>query len=320
MSNEWKVTLIPPDGDEMVVYPVSEATHGIYLAEDQVKGDIIDAPVLTEWDSLAMQEGGTQRGVDYEYRDIHLGFHVTDDVMSAEEADSLLRMKLAYEEDEWDTENTQVQTRLALETELSGERNLDVLMAAHTTSEFRRDPMVDQYFNPQIHLRAGQPMWYERILGQPYKLTAYDFGEGDHTGTIEAENRTDRAARHSWVISAGIGTKVWLPDVSWVGPKGARLVDGPHADRLVQLPTITADHGGGFRVTLEMGKLMVRDFNNTNVLGQMPQAGSRFLNRIPFYTRKTQLPVVIEDCPVGGGRVELRVPQLWSRPFGLEMW
>ncbi len=99
--SSWTVSLTTPDGDTMVVHPKEAATHGVYLGEGQVKGDIIDAPVKTEWDSMALQEGGTQRGVDWEYRDIHLGFHVIDDVMSAEEADSMLRMKLDYEEDEW---------------------------------------------------------------------------------------------------------------------------------------------------------------------------------------------------------------------------
>lgn len=319
--SEWKITLTTPDGDEMVVHPASEATHGVYLAEDQVKGDIIDAPVHTEWDSLALQEGGTQRGTDYEYRDIHLGFHVTDDVMTAAEADSMLRMKLAYELDEWDP-NPITETRLTLESELSGERHLDVVLANTPGLEFARDPDMNQYYNPQFTVRAAHPMWYQLINGQPYKMTAYDMptSAGTHEGTIEVENPTDRAARHSWVIGMGIGTKVWLPDVSWVGPKGFREVDGPYADRMVQLPTITADHGGGFVVTLESGRLMIRDFNNTNVLGQMPVPGTRFLNRIPFYTRKTTLPIHIESAPTGGGRIELRMPTKWSRPLGLEMW
>lgn len=318
MSN-WKVTLTTPDGDSMVVHPESEATHGVYLAEDQVKGDIIDAPVTTEWDSLAMQEGGQDRGTDYEYRDIHLGFHVVDDVMSAEEADSMLRMKFDYGADEWDP-NPITETRLTLETEQSGERHLDLLLANTPGVEFRRDPVMDQYFNPQFTLRAGQPMYYELLSGQPYKMTAYDFGEGDHTGAIEVENRTDRPARHDWVVSAGIGTKVYLPDVSWVGPRGAREVAGDYADRMVQLPTVTADHGGGFRITLNRGKLMIRDMNGTAVMGQMPVPGTYFMHRLPNYLRKTTLPIVIEDSPVGGGRVELRVPQLWSRPYGLEMF
>ena len=317
--SSWKVSFKTPDGDKMVVHPEVEATHGVYLAEDQVKGDIIDAPVTTEWDSLALQEGGTQRGTDYEYRDIHLGFHVVDDKMSAEEADSMLRMKFAYEEDEWDP-NPDRQTQMELETELSGSRYLDLLLANTPESEFKRDPIGDQYFNPQFTLRAGQPMYYELSQGNPWKTTAFDFASGDHTGVVQCENRTDRAARHSWVVSAGIGTKVWLPDVSWIGPAGGRNVDGPMASRMVQLPTIVAEHGGGFRVTLERGKLMVRDFNGTNAQAQMPVPGSYFINRIPFYTRKTDLPVIIEDCPAGGGRVELRMPLLWSRPFGLEMW
>lgn len=314
-----RLSFTNPDGETMVVHPESEATHGVYIAEGQLKGDIVDAPVKTEWDSTAMQEGGTQRGVDYEYRDFNIGFHVTDNSISAEEADSVLRMFFDYEEDEWDP-NPITQTRMTFQSDLSGERNLDVLMHDTPESVFNMDPVMNQYFNPQFALRAGQPMWYELIKGKPYKVTAFDFGAGDTDGFIEVENRTDRAARHDWIVASGIGTKVFLPDVSWVGAKGKRLPGGDYFERMVQLPTIAAPHLGGFRVTLNRGQLMVRDMGNTNVLGQMPVAGSYFMHRIPPYTRKQLLPIRVEDVPVGGGRIELRMPLLWSRPLGLEKW
>ena len=319
MSN-LKVSFTNPDGEEMIVHPEAEATHGVYIAENQLKGDIIDAPVKTEWDSTAMQEGGTQRGVDYEYRDLQIGFHVTDNSgLSAEEADSILRMFFDYEEDEWDP-NPITQTRCDFETDISGVRSLDLLLSDTPVSEFIRDPIMNQYFNPIFSLRAGQPMWYEMIHGQPFKVTAFDFGAGDTDGFIEVENRTDRAARHSWVVAAGIGTKAFLPDLSWVGPKGAREPGGTYPDRMIQLPTIAAPHMGGFRVTLNRGTLMVKDMGGTNALGQMPVPGSYFINRIPMYTRKQVIPVRVEDVPVGGGRIELRMPLLWSRPLGLERW
>lgn len=312
--SSWKVTLRTPDGDEMVVHPESEATHGVYLAEDGVKGDIIDAPIKKEYDSTALQEGGTDRGTDYEWRDIHLAFHITDREMSAEQADSLLALKFDVEEDEWDP-NTNRQTVLDLETEISGVRSLDLMIAETTSSEFSHDPIIDQYFNPNFHLRAAQPMWYE-----PTKIASLDFGPGDTDGVVYVENRTNRPMRHTWVVSGGIGTQVWLPDVSWVGPKGGRVIAGPYADREIQLPTIAAAHDGGFRVTLDRGKIMVRDKGDTNVLGQMPVPGKIFLHRIPHYTRRTPLPVKIRNAPAEGGRIELHMPQLWTRPFGLEMW
>ncbi|QDP45180.1 minor tail protein [Gordonia phage Pons] len=318
MSN-WKVTLTTPDGEEMVVHPEHEATHGVYLAEDQVKGDIIDAPVKTEWDSLALQEGGTQRGVDAEYRDIDMGFHVTDNKISAEEADSMLRMMFDYEDDEWDP-NPIRQTRVDLEIvggPFTGSlRSLDVLMHDTPETELSRDPLFDQYTNPLYHFRAGQPMWYQPTVIKAFTWT----GTGTINGFVEVENPTDRAMRHSWVVAAPPGARVTLPDVSWVGPRGKRVIGGPDPTRTIPLPQITAAHGGGFRVTLERGKVMVEDKNGTNVMGQMPIPGKTFLYRIPPYTRKTLLPVKIENAPAGGGRIELRQPRLWSRPYGLEMW
>lgn len=314
MSN-LRVTLTGVDGEAMIVHPENEATHGVYLAEDQVKGDLIDAPVKTEWDSTVKQEGGTQRGVDYEYRDLHFGFHATDNSITAEEADSMLRMKFQYEEDEWDT-SPQIQPRVDIEVVggryAGSKRSLDVLLAETPESTFSRDPVMEQYFNPQYVLRAGQPMWYTETV-----TTFVDF-TGPGTYEIEVENPTDRVMRHSWVVAGAAGTRVKLPDVSWQGGKGARIIGGPYPNRMIEMPAITAE-GGGLRATLDRGKLMVRDENGTNALGRMPVPGQYFMHRIPHYTRTTMLPVEVLAAP-SGGRIELRAPRLWSRPFGLEMW
>lgn len=326
MSN-WKITLISPDGDEMVVHPENKATHGVYLTEDGVKGDIIDAPVKTEWESLAKQEGGTQKGVSWEYRDISLQFHVTDNSRySAEEADSLLRMMFDYEEDEWDPDKNR-QTQMKFEVvggPFAGtERNLYLLMHDTPEQEIKRDPMMDQYFLPTMHLRAGQPMYAEFIDNgnghlDPFKTSAFNFsGSGTFQGEVEVYNPTDRALRHSWVVAAGAGAQAFIPDFSWVGKKAQRVIGGPNPTRVIQLPTILAN-SGGIRVTLERGKVMVEDKNGTNAMGRLPVPGKIFLYRIPPYTPKTMLPVKITNVPAGGGRIELRQPRLWSRPYGLE--
>lgn len=322
MSN-WKITLISPDGDEVVVHPENKATHGIYLTEDGVKGDIIDAPVKTQWESLAKQEGGTQKGVSWEYRDFSLQFHVTDNRISAEEADSLLRMLFDYEEDEWDPD-TNRQTLLRFEVEkgpfAGTTRNLYLLMNDTPEHEIKRDPMMDQYFMPTIHVRAGQPMFFELDpkKNTPFVTSAFDFtGSGTFNGFVTVYNPTDRAMRHSWVVAAGAGAQASLPDFSWTGKKTKRVIGGPNPTRMIKLPTILPN-SGGLRVTLERGKVMVEDKEGTNAMGRMPVPGQIFLYRIPPYTPKTQLPVKITNVPPGGGRIELRQPMLWSRPYGLE--
>lgn len=320
--SSWKVTLVSPDGEEMLVHPENLATHGVYLTEAGVKGDIIDAPVKTEWDSLAKQEGGTQRGVDWEYRDISLQFHVTDNSrLSAEEADSMLRMMFDYEEDEWDTENPQRQAKLILEV-IGGpfagsERSLDILMYEAPEMELNRDPFKDQYFNPTLNFRAGQPMYYEPMDVQPFEFE----GSGTFEGEVMCYNPTDRAVRHTWIVAAGAGARAWLPDFSWIGPRGKRKIGGPHPTRMIQVPEITPE-GGGIRVTLKRGKVMVEDLNGTNAMGRMPVQGQFFMYRIPPYTPKTMLPVKIMNVPPSnpGGRIELRMDRYWSRPYGLEMF
>ena len=320
--SSWKVTLVSPDGEEMIVHPENLATHGVYLTEAGVKGDIIDAPVKTEWDSLAKQEGGTQRGVDWEYRDFSLQFHVTDNSrLSAEEADSMLRMMFDYEEDEWDTENPQRQGKLILEV-IGGpfagsERSLDILMYEAPEIELNRDPFKEQYFNPTLNFRAGQPMYYEPMSIEPFTFT----GSGTMEGEVLCYNPTDRAVRPTWIVAAGAGARAWIPDFSWIGPRGKRKIGGPHPNRMIQLPEITPT-GGGIRATLKRGKVMVEDLNGTNAMGRMPVQGQFFMYRIPPYTPKTMLPVKIMNVPASnpGGRIEFRMDLYWSRPYGLEMF
>lgn len=325
MSN-WKITLVSPEGDEVVVHPEHQATHGIYLAEDQVKGDIIDAPIKTEWDSLAMQEGGTQRSIHAEYRDIALGFHVTDNKTSAEEADDILRQLFSYEEDEWDPDENR-QTRMDFEVvggPFAGSiRSLDLLMHDTPDIEFARDMFMDQYINPQVYIRAGQPMWYEPTVVKPENVFSWTDAtprdaQGNVNGFVWVENPTDRAMRHGWTVAGNAGTQATLPDMSWVGKKGARVIGGPDPNRTIKVSEITSA-GGGIKVTLERGKVMVQDKNGTNAMGRMPEQGKVFLYRIPPYTKKTALPVKVKPV-AGGGRVEVRLPMRWSRPYGLYRW
>jgi len=266
--------------------------EGVWLAKGQVTG-LYDAPVQTTWKTGAFQVGSTQRSKKFLHRDLQLGFHIKDTATSWEFNESEFRNIFDYEEDPWDANYEP--TVIEVETEISGIRKLDVLMSEAPQFDSELDPQMQQFGNVIFPLRAGQPFWYE----DDYTSSR------SSTGNVTVQNLTDQIAYHKWILTPGTYT---LPDYSWSGGPGERIVA---SNRTVSGITITEANGGAV-IDLDRNELMFRDASNTNLLAQL--AGTFFEFPIPPYTPATSLPVAIS----GGGSVQLRVPQRWSRPWGLE--
>lgn len=264
--------------------------EGVWLAKGQVTG-LYDSPVQTTWKTGAFQIGSTQRSKKFLHRDLTLGFHIKDTTTSWEFNESEFRNIFDYEEDPWDP--TYEPTVIEVETEISGIRKLDVLMSEAPQFDSELDPQMQQFGNVIFQLRAGQPFWYED------DYTASRTGSGN----LSVVNPTDQIAFHKWVLPPGTYT---LPDYSWTGAPGARTIDGT---RTVAGITITSENGGAV-IDLDRNELMFRDLNDTNLLAQL--AGKFFEFPIPPYTPATNVPIV------GDGTVQVRIPQRWSRPWGLE--
>lgn len=264
--------------------------EGVWLAKGQVTG-LYDAPVQTTWKTGAFQVGSTQRSKKFLHRDLQLGFHIKDTTTSWEFNESQFRSIFDYEKDPWD-DNYQP-TTIEVETTLSGVRKLDVLMFEAPQFDSELDPQMQQFGNVIFQLRAGQPFWYQ----DDYTSTR------SGSGTVTVQNPTDQTAYHKWVLTPGSYT---LPDYSWKGAPGNRTVD---QTRTVSGITISSANGGAV-IDLDRTELMFRDANNTNLLAQL--AGKFFEFPIPPYTPTTSVPVT------GTGSVQLRIPQRWSRPWGLE--
>ncbi|QDF19748.1 minor tail protein [Mycobacterium phage LilSpotty] len=288
--------------------------EGVWSAQGQVKG-IYDAPVQTTHKAGAFQEGSTPKAVKWLHRDMTLGFHITEtQSRSAEENESAFRFIFDYLPDEYEDEPEP--TTLHIDTEMSGERRLDLLLSDTPVSDPDVDPMEQQYFNLILRVRANQPMWYELdpSTGKDYK-TVFQSGATSGEGFIEVENPTDRPIKQKWVLTRA----TWrLPDVSWKGGKKRRYPGGVYGNRVIPMKPITAAQGGAV-VSLDTAKdLMVRDAHYTNALAALLPNGMHFMHQIPPYTPKTLLPIAYTDAPAGGARAELIQPRRWSRPWGLE--
>lgn len=266
--------------------------EGVWLAKGQVQG-LYDAPVKSTWKTGAFQAGSTQRAHKFEHRDLILGFHISDTSSSWEFNDSEFRRCWDYEEDPWDDDYEP--TILEVETELSGVRRLDLLMHKAPDFEAAIDPQMQQHGNVILNVRAGQPFWYSDDI-------VSNFTGG---GNVTYNNPSDQIAYHKWILSPG----TWaIPDFEWSGPKGARVA--PSNKRTV--PVTIESANGGAVIDLDRNELMFRDANNTNLLGQL--AGKFFEYPIPPYTPSTSVSVTGPSGVAG----QLRIPQRWSRPWGLE--
>lgn len=285
--------------------------EGVWLAQGQVNG-IYDAPIKSTWKTGAFQVGSTQKAIKRLHRDMELGFHVTDTIAdSFEWNESLFRQIFFYENDRWST--SPKHTTIEVVTDISGTRKLDVLMYEQPQFSAAVDPLQQQWGNLVLKLRAGQPMWYEDDIISEFTSTATSAA-----GTVTVSNPTDQPMMHKWILTPGhtSGSAIWtLPDFQWVGDPGERQPGGANGNRYVRDIMVTAENGGCV-IDLDRQELMYRDYNNTNILGQMG-AAKIFNYVIPPYTPEFELPVSYKGA-TGGATVQLVMPRRWSRPYGLE--
>lgn len=298
---------ITAQGEEFVTHGFHDSDpmglQGVYNAKGQVKG-LWDAPVKTTWKTGAFLDGSEQKAVKVLHRDLDLGFHIIENGYGpAELNESRFRMSFTYEDDPY--EDDPEPCTIHVETEMSGERKIDVLLYDAPKFEPEIDPIMQQYFNTILPLRAGDPMWYE-----DEDMSFFEAGTTSASGFIVVANPTDQIMRQRWVLTNAIWT---LPDFSWKGGRGNRSPSGVHATRTVVTPQLTS---GGV-LSLNRKDLKARDFNYTNILGSF--GGKLLQYTIPPYTQEQALPISYTSAPAGGARAELWQPRRWSRPWGLEL-
>ena len=283
------------------VYGDNAGQEGVWLAHGQVNG-LYDAPVTSTWKQGAFQEGSTHKATKWAARDLLLGFHIVDTTTAWEFNDSAFRLAFDYEQDRWWGAGYEP-TRLVVETTQSGVRHLEVLMSETPEFDMPNDPSMQRHGNVIMKLRAGRPFW----LSDEH-VSEYKGGWATGNGTVTVTNPTDRTAYHKMVLTPA----TWvLPDYEFAGPPGARTIA---LQRTITVPVLAAN--GGAVVAWDKQNLMFRDANNTNMLGQLAGVFVEFA--IPPYTQPTQLPVAYTGAPAGGATCQLRVPQRWTRPWGLE--
>lgn len=295
------------------VHGPGAGTQGVTLGKDQVQG-LFSAPVRTAWAAGARSDGGVMKGKWHDWRDLALGFNITSQGVrrgSQQDIASRFREAFGYREDEWDHDAHLAKIEVITP---STTRWLYVQMYENEDFDPGIDPLLVQYENPIIPLRAGQPFWEEEDL-----VYEWSTDKSSDSGEILVHNPTHQPMKQEWVVTRGD----WiLPDVSWEGKKWNRRPGVSKAtgrddrNRAIPLPTIGALEGIG-RVSLDTTrKLMIRDAADTNLLGRMPIPGMRFRYVIPPCTQEQTLPVSVMDAPAGGAKVKIYLPRRYEHPYG----
>lgn len=304
MKDGLTITMVSGDGTRWPVHG-SDRKPWITLAESGVDG-LMDAPIETEW--IEDTEGAIFSGDRFVARDMTLGFFIAEEFAGTEKGGRLesdFRRSFRTRKDPW---NPVAQLpRVEVKSGLSGIRDLEVHLKSTPDMKMVRDPYTQKVFDITYELRAPNP-----LPSSGTDVSVFETGLSTAYGFIEVWNPTDTPCRHTWILTPGKWT---LPDVSWLGPEGARVPAGPHASRRVVVDVLSSD--GGARITRERRKLHASTLTGSNLLGRMGGNWVRF--DIPPYTPRTDLPISVTGAPSSGARAEVRMPRLWTRFVGMEL-
>jgi hypothetical protein len=299
----FRVEIFGQQDEHLTVHGEGEGDRGCWFGEDQVDG-IYDAPEKQTWKSGARSIGSRPKNRKILERDMEIGFHITEtDTHTYEQNESYLLQAVGWELDPCDEDAKYA--KLALTTDISGTRFLDVVQ--YEESEFgpKIDPMIQQHGNLILKLRSGDPDWYETDFISPFEFS------GAEEGFVEVWNPTPRWVLQTWGVTPGVYT---FPDYTWRGPKGNRSPGGPDVGRVITTTEIL-DTDGYTQFNRNREKLPAVNEHDTNITARMN--GKFVVNAIPPYTQRQAVPVWKEDA--GEGRIELIQPRKWSRPWGGEL-
>lgn len=306
MSGISRVEIFGQDDQYLCIYGEGEADRGVWLDEDPA-GIFGHTPEKQTWTSGARAIGSKQKNRKILHRDMDLALLVKSTTAHTyEENQSYLIQAVGFDLDPYDDDAKYA--RLAVTTELSGTRYVDMLQYEEPEFDPKHDPIKKQFGEIVLNVRVGEADWYGDTV-----VSAFEFGDNGE-GEVWVENPCPRPMLHFWRVTEG---KWLIPDPSWRGKRGERSPAGPDETRLVTVEVEEVDGVTEIRPA-DRSRLMIENQHETNILGRQTSRGF-FLYEIPPYTPSQALKVYLENCPTGGARVELHQPRRWTSPYGGEL-
>lgn len=301
-----RVEIFGQDDQFLCIHGDGEANRGVWLGEDPA-GALGFTPEKQTWTSGARAIGSKQKNRKILHRDMELPLLVRKTTAHTfEENLSYLVNAVGFDLDPWDEDAKYA--KLAITTDLSGTRYVDMIQYKEPDFDPERDPIQRQFGEIQLNCRVGDADWYGDTV-----VSSFEFTE-DGSGEVWVENPCPRPMLQFWRVTEG----TWfIPDFSWVGKRGARRPGGEDETRYVTTEVLDVDGVTEIRPA-DRSRLMIENEFETNILGRQTASGF-YMHEIPPYTQKQAIQVHLEDCPAGGARVELHQPRRWLSPFGGEL-
>lgn len=301
-----RIEIFGQDDQYLCIYGEGEANRGSWLAEDPA-GIFGITPEKQTWTSGARAIGSKQKNRKILHRDMEIPLLVKSTTAHTyEENQSYVIQAVGFDLDPWDEDAKYA--KLAVTTELSGTRYVDMVQYEQPDFDPTHDPLRKQFGELTLNVRVGEADWYGDTIVDAQDLT--------DNGSVEVwiENPCPRPMLHFWRVTEG---KWLIPDPSWRGKRGARRPGGPDEARLVTVEVEEVDGVTEIRPA-DRSRLMIENEFETNILGRQTSRGF-FLYEIPPYTPRQPLTVHLENCPDWGARVELHQPRRWTAPWGGEL-
>lgn len=301
-----RIEIVGQDDEEIIIHGEGEANRGSWLGEGPA-GIFGHTPEKQTWTSGARAIGSKQKNRKILHRDMQIPLLVKSTTShSYEDNLSYLINAVGFELDPYDDDAKYA--KLAVTTELSGTRFVDMVQFEEPDFDPEHDPIGRQFGEITLNVRVGDADWYGETVVEAFNFT--DNGAGE----VWVENPCPRPMLHYWVVTEG---KWFIPDFSWRGKRGQRRPGGEDEQRYVTTEVLEVDGVTTIRPA-DRSKLMVENEWETNILGRQGANGF-YLHEIPPYTPRQALTVYLEDCPKGGARVELHQPRCWTSPWGGEL-
>ena len=300
-----RIELFGQDDQLLTVHGDGEGDRGVYLAEDPA--GLWWTPEKQTWTSGARAIGSKQKNRKILHRDMELPFLVKATAAHTFEDNlSYLMQAVGFEPDPWDDDAKYA--RVAVTTEMSGTRYLDIVQYKEPDFDPAQDPIGHQFGEITLNVRVGDADWYGETVVESYEFT--DNGSAE----IWVENPCPRPMLHFWRVTEG---KWFIPDYSWRGKRGFRRPGGSDENRYVTVEVEEVDGVTEIRPA-DRSRLMIENEHETNILGRQSSRGF-FLYEIPPYTPRQPLTVELQNIPGWGARVELHQPRRWTAPWGEEL-
>lgn len=300
-----RIELFGQDDQQLIVHGEGEGDRGVYLAEDPA--GLWWTPEKQTWTSGARAIGSKQKNRKILHRDMELPFLVKATAAHTFEDNlSYLVQAVGFDLDPWDDDAKYA--RLAITTEISGTRYIDMVQYKEPDFDPAQDPIGHQFGEITLNVRVGDSDWYGDTVVESYEFT--DNGSAE----IWVENPCPRPMLHFWRVTEG---KWFIPDFSWRGKRGFRRPGGSDENRYVTVEVEEVDGVTEIRPA-DRSRLMIENEHETNILGRQSSRGF-FLYEIPPYTPRQPLTVELQNIPDWGARVELHQPRRWTAPWGEEL-